>query len=110
MVHSPEWKLLVNLQMKNKLFNSETEAKDIYRVFVNTKGGAMLVKVDQIGIDMMGEEEPIKEGWYDNVNELPMWLQEKVAVLAILDPSIKPAQTVKGIGRRIDHDTFWVYR
>ena len=45
---------------------------------------------------------------YDSVDELPQWIQRKIAVLMIFDPE-KPMDEIKGIGRRISRATFWVY-
>jgi len=49
------------------------------------------------------------EGAYDSVDELPEWIQRKLAVLTMLKVK-PPMQAVSDVGRRIDDDTFWVYR
>tara|TARA_E500000318_G_C3491101_1_gene184390 strand:+ start:368 stop:544 length:177 start_codon:yes stop_codon:yes gene_type:complete len=49
------------------------------------------------------------EGVYDSVDELPEWIQRKLSVLNMLKVK-PPMRTIDGIGRRIDEDTFWVYR
>jgi hypothetical protein len=49
------------------------------------------------------------EGVYDSVDELPEWMQRKLAILNMLRVA-PPMRTVDGIGKRIDKDTFWVYR
>jgi hypothetical protein len=49
------------------------------------------------------------EGAYDSVDELPEWIQRKLSVLNMLKVK-PPMQAVSDVGRRIDEDTFWVYR
>jgi hypothetical protein len=44
---------------------------------------------------------------YLSVDDLPQWVQEKLALLMMTDPS-PPTSEVKGVGRRIDKHTFWV--
>jgi hypothetical protein len=46
------------------------------------------------------------EGDYDCFGELPMWVQEKLAMLMMLT---SPGGPVEGVGKRIDRNTFWVY-
>tara|TARA_R100001377_G_scaffold72252_2_gene48030 strand:- start:1511 stop:1768 length:258 start_codon:yes stop_codon:yes gene_type:complete len=48
-------------------------------------------------------------GTYDSMNETPLWIQERIAVLMITDPTVRPLQDVAGVGRRIDRSTYWVY-
>jgi len=48
------------------------------------------------------------DGHYDTPNDLPSWIQERLAVLMITSPS-PPTKEVAGIGRRISRDVFWVY-
>lgn len=48
------------------------------------------------------------QGRYASPDELPTWLKEKVAVLMIL-PLDTPTQTIKGVGRRISEEVFWVF-
>ena len=48
------------------------------------------------------------EGYYDAVDELPDWVQERLAVLMVLD-STPPTGELVGVGRRISERVFWVY-
>jgi hypothetical protein len=59
-----------------------------------------------IGLDSVDNE---LEGVYDDVDELPRWVQESVAVLSML-PIDKPNQQVAGVGRRIAENIYWVYK
>ncbi len=77
---------------------------NIYRVCIpyNTR----IAEVMCIGLNSVDNEF---EGVYDDVNELPLWMQEGVAVLSML-PIDKPNQQVEGVGRRIAENIYWVYK
>jgi hypothetical protein len=47
-------------------------------------------------------------GRYSTINDTPAWVQERVAVLMMTDPT-PPTQGVDAVGRRIDKSTYWVY-
>jgi len=77
---------------------------------------AMMVKTYRVNIDPDDGRVNIntwglakdKTHCYHNVDGLPQWMQRKIAVLMIFDPT-KPTSDVKGVGRRISRHTFWVY-
>ena len=48
-------------------------------------------------------------GLYSNINETPSWIQERIAVLMMTDPT-PPTEEVDDVGRRIDKSTYWVYQ
>lgn len=70
-----------------------------YRVAVEPNG--------RVNITTWGLAEDIDRS-YDSVDDLPQWMQRKIAVLMIFDPE-KPMEEIKGIGRRISRGTFWVF-
>jgi hypothetical protein len=47
-------------------------------------------------------------GHYVSINETPQWVQERIAVLMMTDPT-PPTEEVGEVGRRIDRSTYWVY-
>lgn len=49
------------------------------------------------------------EGTYDDLDSLPKWIQERIALLSMLSYK-SPTVTVEGVGRRISKDTYWVHR
>lgn len=49
------------------------------------------------------------EGTYDDLDSLPKWIQERIALLSMLSYK-PPTVTVEGVGRRISKDTYWVHR
>ena len=48
------------------------------------------------------------EGIYDSLDELPQWVQERIAVLSMMDYK-PPTKDVPKVGRRISQHTYWVY-
>lgn len=74
---------------------------NIYRVVVYPNTKSVLVTC----FGMEGVDEVV-EGAYDSVDELPEWIQRKLAILTML----KVDDSLLDTGRRIDEDTFWVYR
>lgn len=76
-----------------------TMATQTYRIAVEPNG--------RVNITTWGLAEDIDRS-YDSVDDLPQWMQRKIAVLMIFDPE-KPMEEIKGIGRRISRATFWVY-
>ena len=74
----------------------------IYRVFVNKETDT--IEVVCIGMDKLDVKV---EGTYSDVDELPEWLQERLAVLMI-SCAEPPTNKVGNFRRRIDENTFWV--
>ena len=48
-------------------------------------------------------------GVYDSMDKLPDWIQDRLAVLLLCDPT-PPTKEVNGIGRRIDASVFWIHK
>jgi hypothetical protein len=59
--------------------------------------------------DLIENFAPELNETYTNASELPEWVQQKVAVLMVLDPT-QINKPVDGIGRRISRQVFWVYK
>jgi len=78
--------------------------ENVYRVMVDPNTGC--VEVVCLGIDSVDSEA---EGTYSDTSKLPQWLQEKLAVLAMI--KVDPPQTkVDGVGMRVDDDVYWVIK
>ena len=73
----------------------------IYRVSVCTDG----VDVVCFGMGV----DTIHDGHYINVDVLPKWVQERLAVLMMMTHT-PPTEEVEGVGRRISRDVYWVYK
>ena len=76
---------------------------NIYRVNIDPDTG--YVKVACIGLERV---DALVNGNYSGTHTLPDWMQEKLAVLTMMS-SKPPTETVDGVGRRINDDTYWVY-
>lgn len=73
-----------------------------YRVAI---GG---VFTEVTSLEMEDVDDPLN-GLYDELSDLPDWMQERIAMLSML--SFKPpTETVHGVGRRISEFTYWVER
>ncbi len=48
------------------------------------------------------------EGFYSGLDDLPEWIQNKLAVLMTLDHT-PPTAPVEGVGKRISKNVFWVF-
>jgi hypothetical protein len=49
-----------------------------------------------------------EEQAYNSVNDLPKWMQEKLALL-MMTSAKPPTEEVDGVGRRIDDTVYWLY-
>ena len=74
-----------------------------YRIDVQGNGR---VEVLCFGIESIDTE---LEGYYDSLQDLPKWVQERIALLSMLKHE-PPTEEVEGIGRRINMSTYWVYK
>lgn len=73
----------------------------IYRVSIFPDG----VDVICLGLDNVDSN---LEGHYDHVDDLPNWVQERLAVLSMMSAS-PPTNMIEGIGRRISKHVYWVF-
>jgi hypothetical protein len=73
----------------------------IYRVSVCPDG----VDVVCFGMGV----DTIHDGHYINVDVLPKWVQERLAVLMMMNYT-PPTVEVESVGRRISRDVYWVYK
>lgn len=48
------------------------------------------------------------ESVYSHVTAMPQWAQNKLAVLSMV-PLVYPIEPIKGVGRRISQDRYWVF-
>jgi hypothetical protein len=85
------------------LAKQEPHNDDIYRVNVSPPTH---IEVICFGMDKLDDTI---EGVYDNINDLPNWMQERLSVLSMLPPNTSGGNDVEGIGRRITESIYWVY-
>lgn len=74
---------------------------NIYRVSVFPDG----VDIVCFGLESV---DSCLEGHYDDANDLPNWVKERLAVLNMI-PSTPPTNEVDGVGRRISGHVYWVF-
>ena len=73
----------------------------IYRIEIHPED----ISVVCFGVDGV---DPRLEGEYSSIDELPDWVQARIAILSIL-PCEPPTEEIDGVGRRIASNIFWVY-
>lgn len=74
---------------------------NVYRVAIDGTS----VEVMCLGMDI----DSSIEGIYNSTSELPMWMQERLAVLSMM--KVNPPQTkIEGVGMRVDERVYWVLR
>lgn len=93
----------MRMLMERSLTKQEPHDDDIYRVDVEPPNH---IEVICFGIDKL---DSTVEGVYDNINDLPNWMQERLSVLSMLPPNTSGGNDVKGIGRRITESIYWIY-
>jgi hypothetical protein len=57
---------------------------------------------------MLDAFDPQLKKWYESIDELPKWVQDRIAVLMLLDHT-KTNEEIKNVGRRINKTTYWVF-
>jgi hypothetical protein len=73
----------------------------IYRV------GMFPGEIDVLCLGLTPSEHTI-EGQYSSTDELPLWMQERLAVLMMMSFE-PPTVDLVGVGRRISSHVYWVY-
>ena len=82
----------------------KAKKEPIYRISLNSDGS-----VQTTCYEMLDAFSPELKSFYSSVDEMPKWVQDRIAVLMLLDPS-KLNQEVENVGRRISDDIFWVFK
>jgi hypothetical protein len=75
----------------------------IYRLVLHEDG-----TVETTCYEMLDAFDPQLKKWYESIDELPKWVQDKIAVLMLLDHT-KTNEEIEKVGRRISRDVFWVF-
>lgn len=74
---------------------------NIFRVNIASEG----VDIMCLGLERVDSDV---DGYYDCPDDLPDWVQERLAILMMMDAT-PPTTEVEGVGRRISASIFWVY-
>jgi len=85
------------------------EGPTTYRIFIMPDA----VKVSLVGLGpmVMHEDNRMEVGWFNSVDNLPQWAQERLCMLTMcnVDRGRNKREDVPGIGRIISSDIFWIY-
>ncbi len=95
MLSAPEEILMHYLDMVKEL--------PIYRIQINDDH-----TVETTCYEMLDAFDPELKKYYETLDELPKWVQDKLAVLMLLDHT-KVNEEVEGVGRRINENVYWVF-
>jgi hypothetical protein len=76
------------------------QAKDVLRLEV-VDG---FVTIIDFSLEMLDNDV---SGWYSEVDLLPDWVRDRLALLMMVDPT-PPTKYVDGVGRRISETVFWI--
>jgi hypothetical protein len=95
-VSAPEAEILQILEMLKE--------KPIYRLHLHDEG---YVQTDCY--DMLENFAPDLKKYYESIDELPKWVQDRIAVLMLLDHT-KRNEEIENVGRRINRNIFWVFK
>lgn len=76
------------------------QAKDVLRLEV-IDGSVTII---DFSLEMLDNDI---SGWYSEVDLLPDWVKDRLALLMMVDP-IPPTKYVDGVGRRISETVFWI--
>lgn len=103
------------LRLLNRVWQVDIRSmtyKMLENIPVVTDDSIYRVSVCPDGVDVvcfgMGVDT-IHDGHYINVDVLPKWVQERLAVLMMMNYT-PPTEEVESVGRRISRDVYWVYK
>jgi hypothetical protein len=85
------------------MYMAQAKEQPIYRIQINNDN-----TVQTTCYDLLDAFNPELKNYYETLDELPNWVQDKLAVLMLLDHT-KVNEEVKGVGRRISKDVYWVF-
>jgi hypothetical protein len=96
MLSAPEEELIRILEMLKE--------EPVYRISLHDEG-----HVNTDCYDLLENFAPDLKNHYESIDELPKWVQDRIAVLMLLDHTQRNEE-IKGIGRRINRNIFWVFK
>lgn len=78
---------------------------DVFRLRLLCEGKVEVMHISDYAVD----KHSAMDGVYQSTDDLPEWMQERLAVLMVMRHE-PPTTEVEGVGRRISRDVFWVLR
>ena len=96
LISAPEEELMRYLEMMKQYAT--------YRIQIHPDSS-----VETTCYEMMDAFKPELDRIYLDVDELPQWVQDKLAVLMLLDHNVTNVE-IEDVGRRITEDIYWVFK
>jgi hypothetical protein len=96
LISAPEEELLRYIEM--------IKADPVYRIKIYEDSS-----VETTCYDLLDNFKPELDNHYEHIDDLPNWVQNKLAVLMLLDHRVNNEE-VKDVGRRISEDIYWVFK
>ena len=85
------------------MYVEKVKEEPIYRIEINEDN-----TVQTTCYEMLDAFNPELKNYYETLDDLPKWVQDKISVLMLLDHT-KVNEEVKGVGRRISRNVYWVF-
>jgi hypothetical protein len=85
------------------MYVEKVKEEPIYRIEINEDN-----TVQTTCYEMLDAFDPELKNYYETLDDLPKWVQDKISVLMLLDHT-KVNEEVKGVGRRISRNVYWVF-
>jgi hypothetical protein len=85
------------------MYVEQAKEEPIYRIEINEDN-----TVQTTCYEMLDAFDPELKNYYETLDDLPKWVQDKISVLMLLDHT-KVNEEVKTIGRRISKNVYWVF-
>jgi hypothetical protein len=96
LISAPEEELMRYLEMMKE--------QPTYRIQIHPDSS-----VETTCYEMMDAFKPELDRMYLSVDDLPNWVQDKLAVLMLLDHNVTNVE-IEDVGRRITEDIYWVFK
>jgi hypothetical protein len=96
LISAPEEELLRYIEM--------VKADPVYRIKIYEDSS-----VETTCYDLLDNFKPELDNHYEHIDDLPNWVQNKLAVLMLLDHRVNNEE-VRDVGRRISEDIYWVFK
>ena len=77
------------------MYVEKAKKEPIYRISINDDH-----TIETTCYELMDNFKPELKNYYETIDELPKWVQDKISVLMLLDHT-KKNEEVEGVGRRI---------
>lgn len=81
---------------------AQTPMPVVLRVEFTTQGGSL-------SVDCFDDANHPLCGYYSSSDELPMWMQDSLLKLSMLNRKGNDSVSLENVGKRINHNIYWVF-